>query len=198
MRNKIVAVTGGIGAGKSLVMSMIGKLGYPVIGLDGIYGELLKDEVFLRSVCDCVGVPPIVSDGVLALDRKSVSGKVFTDSQLLKRLNDLTHPAILNEMKRRAKTFDKTVFCEVPLLYECSLEGQFDYVVVIIRDVRERVTSVSLRDGKDEKEVLSVLKNQFDYSNLRTNEHTIVIENNCTEFELESKIRSAISEIEGD
>ena len=56
MSNLVVAVTGGIGSGKSTVVNLIKDLGYTVFSADAIYKELLGDSEFFNGVLDSVGV----------------------------------------------------------------------------------------------------------------------------------------------
>ena len=60
MKNIKIAVTGGIGSGKSTVLKMIGDLGYPVVSCDKVYADLLLDEGFVRLVSDEMGVLPLI------------------------------------------------------------------------------------------------------------------------------------------
>ncbi len=199
MRNNVfAAITGGIGSGKSEVLSHIGQLGYKIINLDEVYADLLQNTEFLNEVCAITGtMPKEETDGRMTLNRKEVSEKVFSDPDLLKRLNEYTHPIIMREAKKTAEKCGGVVFCEVPLLYESGLENLFDYVLVITREKKERVRSVSSRSGLTEEEVEKRIKNQFDYANLVVDEHTIVIENNGNLNDLYGKVELAIKKIIG-
>ena len=83
MKNIKIAVTGGIGSGKSTVLKMISDLGYPVVSCDKVYADLLLDEGFVRLISDEMGVLPLIFGGRLTLDRKSVAkiGRVFGGSR---------------------------------------------------------------------------------------------------------------------
>ena len=97
MKNIKIAVTGGIGSGKSTVLKMISDLGYPVVSCDKVYADLLLDEAFVRLVSDEMGVLPLFSSGRLILDRKSIAKIVFNDELMLKKLNRVTHNAIFQK-----------------------------------------------------------------------------------------------------
>ncbi len=196
--NLFIAITGGIGSGKSKVLRYIQSLNYKVIDLDEVYAKLLDDTQFLSGICDITGVPPILrNDGSLELNRREVSEKVFNEPETLRLLNEYTHPKIIQEAKSEALAAGGTVFCEVPLLYESHLENLFDYVIVIMRSESERIRAVEKRSGLTAAEIEKRIKNQFDYANLTLNEHTIVIENDGDVSELYAKVEFEIKKIIG-
>lgn len=177
MSKKFVAVTGGIGSGKSTLLGLFKAAGYPTFSADEIYSELLKNDDFVLLVSLSVGVEPLKTDNVIKLDREKIAEKVFSDGDLLKKLNEVTHGAIMTEMQNRAKREDKAVFCEVPLLFEGSYEKLFDLVIVVKRSDENRIKAVEIRDGKTKEKVQKIIKNQFDYSKIIEDGHTIIVEN---------------------
>lgn len=196
LNNLTVAVTGGIGSGKSQAIAEIKKLGHTVYSLDAIYADLLKEWDFLDKVCKIAGVPPIKDEkGDYTLDRKGAARAVYGDAEKLKKLNEFTHPAIMREFYKRAQSAAGVVFCEVPLLYESGLSHEFDYIFVIRRPLEERIVSAMARDEKTREAVISAIKNQFDYTKLVPDEHTIVIENDGTIDALGARIGEEIQKI---
>lgn len=177
MIKKFIAVTGGIGSGKSTLLGLFKAAGYPIFSADVIYAELLRNEQFVYLVSLSVGVEPIKTENGLKLDRKKIAEKVFSDGNLLKNLNEVTHGAIMTEMQNRAKREDKTVFCEVPLLFEGGYEKLFDLIIVVRRSDEDRIKAVEIRDGKTKEKVKKIIENQFDYSKIIEDEHTIIVEN---------------------
>ncbi|MBQ7372955.1 MAG: dephospho-CoA kinase [Clostridia bacterium] len=193
--NKVIAITGGIGSGKSFALKIIKKLGYKSFSADLTYKQLLKSKRFVIAVSNLLNVEPITVDGKLCLDKNAVSATVFSDKTKLKTLNDFTHPKIMEKMLSQAKKYDGLVFCEVPLLYEGGFENLFDAVFVIMRKDEERFSSASKRDGKTIEQIKSVALNQFNYTNLQENKHTFIIENDQDEKALTEKIKDAINKI---
>lgn len=158
-RNNLkIAITGGIGSGKSTVASVISELGYPVISCDNVYGQLLESEMFIKSLEKEFG--EIIHCG--KLDRKKLADIVFSDEKKLQRLNDITHPLIMEEVFR-LMSGNKVAFCEVPLLFESGYEKYFDKIIVVFRNRSERIKSVVNRDNISESAVLSRIYSQFDY-----------------------------------
>ena len=83
---KYVAITGGIGSGKTLALGIIKKAGYKVFSADEVYRDMLRDADFVKKVCSETGVPPIYEGDRLAIDRKAISALVFSDGEFLKKL----------------------------------------------------------------------------------------------------------------
>ncbi len=192
---KLIAITGGIGSGKSLLTDYFASLGYAVLSADEIYSDLLKDEYFVKGICDAVGVCAVLVNGRYTLDRKTVAEKVFGNPAERKKLDDFTHEAIMREMFSRANDCSGVVFCEVPLLFEGGYDKYFDCVIVVFRNENERISSVVSRDNKSEELVKEIIKNQYDYSKLAENGHTIFVENNGTPRFLYEKANEIIEKI---
>ena len=144
-----IAVTGGIGSGKSTVCNLIAKLGYPVYSCDEIYAELFVSGAFLKEIIAEFGDK--VADGKGRIDRKKLAAEVFSDDSKLERLNAITHPAIFSEMFRRAEERKGLVFFEVPVLFEGGYQKLFDEIIVVMRDMADRVECIKKRDGRSEE-----------------------------------------------
>ncbi len=157
--NVKIAVTGGIGSGKSSVCKIIKESGFPVISCDEVYSELLKSADFLAVLHNEFG-NVLKEDG--ALDRKKLAEIVFNDSTKRERLDKITHPVIMDEVLRRANSH-KLCFCEVPLLFENGFESLFDNVIVVLRPKEERVSAVQKRDGCSSENVDLRIKSQINY-----------------------------------
>ena len=65
-----VAITGGIGSGKSTAAAILGEFGYKCVSADKIYHELLSDENFVEKISEHMGIEPIFCDGKKFLDKK--------------------------------------------------------------------------------------------------------------------------------
>lgn len=173
-QNKIIAVTGGIGSGKSTVVGLLNQRGYAVLSCDEIYTELLKDGKFLSGLKALFG-DDIVKDG--RLDRKKLSALVFSDEAALKKLDGYTHPEIYKELLNRARRAEGTCFCEVPLLFEDGAQALFDGVIVVLRDRDKRLEGVKLRDGCSESQADSRIKSQFNYDNFNFEQYYVIHNN---------------------
>lgn len=170
-----IAVTGGIGSGKSVALAIIEKLGYKTVSFDEIYSDLLNDEKFVMEICEKFSVMPLLSDnGKKILDRKALSEIVFKDKNALKKLNDFTHGRIFEKAFSLYRN-EKIVFYEVPLLFEGNYQGRFDKVFVIMRDKEERIKSAAMRDDCPPDKIIQKINSQINYDNSDFSLHTIIV-----------------------
>jgi dephospho-CoA kinase len=160
-----VAITGGIGAGKTEALQAFARLGAATVSSDEIVHHLLRsDEAVKRAIVERLG------DGVLdekgEIDRARVAERVFADRDQLAWLEALLHPLVSREYLTWREQLGKldhppdVAVTEVPLLFEAGSQDNFDAVVVITapEDVRRRRTKVPLdeRSGRlidDEEKV---------------------------------------------
>ena len=158
MPNKI-AITGGIGSGKSAVCRILKERGYPVFSCDEINRTLLSEKSYLDGLCALF--PACVKDG--KLNKAALSALVFSDKEALKTLNAYAHPRISERLRRDMEGAEKTCFAEVPLLFESGMTKQFDCAIVILRNKEERIRAVVTHDGLTAEQAEARMKQQFDY-----------------------------------
>jgi dephospho-CoA kinase len=140
-----VAVTGGIGAGKSEALGAFARHGAAVVSSDEIVHELLRaDEEVQAAVRERFGESVFDSDG--AIDRARVAEVVFGDEGELAWLEELLHPRVVagylrwREELARLPDPPAVSVTEVPLLYEVGGDARFDAVVVITASPDVRVS----------------------------------------------------------
>ena len=130
-----VAITGGIGAGKSEALRSFARHGAAVVSSDEIVHELLLHDEVKAAVVERLGQEVLAADG--SLDRAAMAAIVFHDPEALAGLEALLHPLVSAEYLRwreqLAELPDAPRVCatEVPLLYEVGSDAHFDKVVVI-------------------------------------------------------------------
>jgi dephospho-CoA kinase len=139
-----VAVTGGIGAGKSMALECFRRHGAATVSSDEIVHHLLAtDPEVKRSLVERFDDEILGDDG--APDRERIARRVFRDPDALDFLEKLLHPLVSREYmtwrEQLAKLPKPPRVCvtEVPLLYEVGADSRFDKVVVITapRKLRE-------------------------------------------------------------
>ena len=170
--NVKIAVTGGIGSGKSTVCKIIKESGFPVYSCDAVYSELLNGNELLARIAEEFGSRILNADG--SLNRRALSEVVFGDEKLLQKLNNLTHSEIFKAMFSQAESDSGLVFFEVPLLFEGWYQNLFDQVIVVLRDKNSRINSVIKRDGLTEQEIENRIKKQFDYVNASFEQYYVI------------------------
>lgn len=189
-KSKKIAITGGIGSGKSAVVDILRRNGYPVFSCDEIYSKIAQSEGYLCQLAQLF--PDCVTSG--KLDRKALSDKVFSDGNALNTLNNLAHPLIMQELFSRMQAHSLS-FAEVPLLFEGGLEGFFDEVIVVMRDQNARIEAVRARDGLEKERIQARMQSQFDYSTL-SREKFLVIDNDAGLSALEEQTLKIIRYLE--
>jgi dephospho-CoA kinase len=150
-----VAITGGIGAGKSEALYAFQKAGAATVSSDEMVHHLLRTDPEVReAIVGELGADVLDDDGVI--DRGRVAEKVFGDRAKLDFLERLLHPRVAAEYLRWREQLaqlpnpPQITVTEVPLLYETGGDERFDRVVVItapakLREQRRRVR----RDDRD-------------------------------------------------
>lgn len=162
MGTKKIAITGGIGSGKSTVLQYLKEKGYFVFSCDEIYKDLSDTVEFIEKLKELF--PVAIVDG--KLERKKLSNIVFNDKEKLLKLNKLTHPLIMKKLlDEMEKTSSGIVFAEVPLLFEENYQTKFDCVIVVRRELNDRIEAIKSRDRGSEEEILQRIHAQFDYDN---------------------------------
>lgn len=147
---KKIAITGGIGSGKSCVLKIIQRLGNATFSCDEIYKDVITQSEYIQKVAE--KFPLVVENG--NINRKKLGKIVFSDSKARKQLNDIAHPLIMfNLCKNMESVNTPFVFAEVPLLFEGGYERLFDGIIVVQRGEEDRIKSVCLRDALTEDEV---------------------------------------------
>lgn len=194
-QNKLkIAVTGGIGSGKSTVCDIIRQSGYPVYSCDEIYTELFNGGFFTDEIVKAFGDGALNSEG--KVDKKKLSAIVFADEKKLQKLNGITHPKIFEKMFYEAENSVAADVCffEVPVLFECGYQKLFDKVIVVLRREEERIKAVMQRDNLPREKVLYRLNSQYNYK-INDFEEYYVIHNDGNLTDLTVKVRDLLSKI---
>ncbi len=163
---KTIAITGGIGSGKSTVSKILKDKGFSVFSCDEIYGELLHDEKYKQKIASVF--PTALKNG--EIDRGVLGDLIFNNPKMRKSLNEITHPLIMNILFENIQNIkDGFVFAEVPLLFEGKYAEKFDKVIVVFREMQERIKAIKSRNGLNEKEIVARISAQFDYDSALQN-----------------------------
>ena len=174
MKNKVIALTGGIGSGKSTVLSILENARYRTLSSDKIVAELYQKRsvkkilkrLFPSAVCGFIN---------LKIDRKKISEIVFNNSDMHKKLTDAITPLVLKEILSRTKNSVQPVFVEVPLLFECGYEKYFDAVIVVTRPLADRIQSVKNRSSLTEEQIMARINKQTDYQTKDLKDYQVIV-----------------------
>ena len=154
-----VALYGGAGSGKSAAAELFADLGTPIIDADVIARELvLPGSPQLQQIVAVFG-PKIVKNN--QLDRTALRRIIFSDKRARMQLNDIMHPNIRMELKRRMAAIEAP-YCVVviPLLLEAQMMNLVDCVVVVDCPRQTQIERIIVRDGLSVKEATQIVSVQ--------------------------------------
>ncbi|QWL30129.1 dephospho-CoA kinase [Rathayibacter toxicus] len=152
----LVALTGGIAAGKSTVARRLAEHGAVVIDADRLAREVVEPGApALVALVERFGVSILRGDG--SLDRAALGALIFADASAREEVNLIIHPAVAHSSRRlfeAAREADPraVVIYDVPLLAESREVGEFDEVVVVHAPARERVARLMALRGMSEEQ----------------------------------------------
>ena len=157
-----IAITGNIAAGKSAAENFLSEQGYTVTDTDEITHFLLKKSSVKEKIYLCFKGYDIFNENG-EIDRKKLGKIVFNNSGLLKQLEKIVHPAVIEEIN---KFFDRNknkelVFVSVPLLYETNMTYLFDKVIIICADDEIRKKRLTEKRGFSLDEAESRMNSQM-------------------------------------
>ncbi len=154
-----VAVTGPFASGKSTFVSLLGELGAETASADEIvHGLLTEDEETIARVAERFGEDVLEERGI---DRRALGRKVFGDGEALQDLEDILHPLVRRETDRRIEASGADLFvAEIPLLFEGSRSGDFDYTVAVVVP-EERRRAWAAQRGVDEAALRAIEQRQL-------------------------------------
>ncbi len=156
----VVAITGGIGSGKTTIANQFAELGIDVVDADVIAREVVEPGApALAAIAAHFGPDVIAADG--QLDRRGLRERVFSDPDAKVWLNALLHPLIRQEMLRRCAAA-RSPYCllVVPLLVENKLTGLANRVLVIDVDEATQIERTCRRDGVSREQAQAILAAQ--------------------------------------
>jgi dephospho-CoA kinase len=158
----LVALTGGIGSGKSAVARRLAALGAVIIDADAIVHELqAAGAPLLERLAERFGEQIIRADG--SLDRAGLATIAFHDDRALADLEAIVHPAVRAEIARcidAERDSDRVVVLDTPLLKVAS-DHDFAAVVVVDVPIEIAVQRLVQQRGMDEADVRARIAKQL-------------------------------------
>jgi len=192
----VVGLTGGIGAGKSTVSSLLAAHGAVIVDADAIAREVVEPGgPAYQGVVDRFGQSVVLPDG--SLNRPALAEIVFSDADALKDLNSVVHPAVgavIAERLAEESSTDHVVVLDVPLLVE---SGRGDMAGIIVVDCPpEEALRRAVARGLPEDDVRRLMANQVSRED-RLAKADFVVDNSGSESALAGEVDRAWQWIEG-
>lgn len=157
---RLIAITGGIGSGKSIISDILRAMGHKVYDCDTRAKALMDtDESIKNDLIDLISIDAVRNDRTI--DRKRLSEIVFNDPDALSRLNSIVHKAVRADLRRwRDTSSDKTVWVETAILYASRLDREVDEVWEVTAPTELRVQRVMKRNSMSREQVLARISSQ--------------------------------------
>ena len=171
---KLVAISGGIGSGKSVVSHLLTLLGYSVYDCDSRAKLLMnRSEDVKRELREAFGDDVITPQGMV--NRDVLSKIIFGNAEALKTVNSIVHPRVVAEiMSLAGKCNDEYFFFETALPQESGLDKLADAVWLVTAPLETRIERVIKRSGLTREQVMARIASQ-DYSNIKNNRVEYII-----------------------
>jgi dephospho-CoA kinase len=155
-----LGVTGGIGSGKTSVCRVFCVLGIPVFFADSVANEIMNSDHNIMREINRIAGNDLYAGGTL--DRRQLASIIFSDQNLLKKVNSLVHPVVLNNFIRWAEVQTTPyVIMEAAILFESGASEVVDRVATVIAPVEERIARVTQRNTLTREQVIERINNQM-------------------------------------
>ncbi len=158
----IVLVVGGIGVGKSAVMSILEELGAKTIYADKLNRKLLEDKDYLELLSKTF--EGVVVDG--KIDKVKLRNLIVSNDHARDKLNSLAHPRIFSMIERET-SLNGLYFVEIPLFSKCLNAIKYDKICVVTAPKEVRVKRVMKRDGVTFNDAMNII-------NIQAQEDTLI------------------------
>ena len=157
---KRIGITGGIGAGKSLVAEIIKAMGYPVYNSDERAKELTESNPKIKEgLIHLFGEEIYQND---TLNKFALAQAIFSDESLREKVNALIHPIVREDFNLWALAQNNSlVFNESAILFETGSFKNFDAIILVYAPTELRIKRIMKRDNCSENEVLKRMNSQF-------------------------------------
>ena len=184
---KIIGLTGGIGSGKSTVLELFKILGVKTYSADESAKKLVNTDPNLINLIKSSFGNNIYDKGLL--NTRKLSKIVFEDTEKLKLLNSIVHPAVARDFKLFLNSINEDyIVKEAAIIFETKSENNYDKIIFIQSPIEIRIERVIMRDNISREEVMKRINNQLD-ENLIINKCDYVIANKNIK-DLEAKVLS--------
>ncbi len=194
---KTVAITGGIGSGKSTLSEYLKKRGCLVHDSDSVVSEIYKKpKKPLINFIIKNQLKPALKNG--KIDKKTIAEIIFKNKSTKKKLENFIHKIVRSEreifIKKNINTNKKALFIDIPLLLESGLEKKFDLVVCVISTKKNRMDRV-LKKKTFSKKILKKIIDHQTTDKERKKKSDIIIVNNKTKKDFILSIEKALIDL---
>ena len=194
---QIIAITGGIGSGKSTFCSKLKERGFKIHSSDEQVAKIYKNPdkkfvTYLRSI----GLSMSISKK--NINKKTISKIIFENKQIRKKLElyifKIVRKKRSNFIKQEKEKKTRLIFIDIPLLFENNLENQFHKVISIIASKQERLKRLKKTRKMSETQFKNIIRSQTS-DIIRKKKSDYVVYNNSTLKDYKTKINKLINKL---
>ena len=194
---KTIAITGGIGSGKSTFCSKLKEKGFKIHSSDEQVAKIYKNPdkkfvTYLRTI----GLSKSISKK--NINKKIISKIIFENKQIRKKLELYIFKIVRKKrsdfVKQEKEKKTRLIFIDIPLLFENNLEKQFQKVISIIASKQVRLKRLKKTRKMTETQFKNIIKSQTS-DVIRKNKSDYVIYNNSTLKDYKTKINKLINKL---
>jgi len=155
-----VGLTGGIGSGKTLVGNIFSTFGIPVFCADEKAKELYDtNEIVRTELIKLLGSDIYIEN---KLQRKRMAQKIFSNPELLQKVNNLVHPILCEQfLQFSAQQQSPYVLLEAAILFESKLDKQMQKIITVTASETTRLKRVAQRDKTSEEAIRERMRHQW-------------------------------------
>ncbi len=195
--SKIIGLTGQTGSGKGAVSSILSEMDAQVIDCDLIAHRVTeKGSETLEKLVSAFTSDILKDDG--SLDRSALASRAFADPQSVRLLNSITHPAIIEHIRRDIAALKSDgadcIVLDAPTLIESGAADMCDVIIAVVADEDIRLNRIMQRDGIDisaaRRRMLAQPKPEF-----YTDNSDYTIYNNGDLISLKNQVMSVFNDI---
>ena len=194
---KVLGVTGNIGAGKSYICNLLGKMGLPYYNSDNRSKQIVNtDKEVQKKLVALLGVKVYNEEGYF--DRDYVSKVVLGDSSILNKIEDILKQPILDDLEMfKAQHTDKHAVClESAILLSTDFKLHVDAILLVTADMETKVKRIKERDPfRTDKEIDFLFQNQWAEEDMLKVCQYSITNVNKTESELKIELTEILKDL---
>ncbi|MDC0477936.1 dephospho-CoA kinase [Flavobacteriaceae bacterium] len=155
-----VAITGGIGSGKSFISNKFAELGVPIYNSDVRANIIINSNITVKELLIKNFGDDSFTDG--ELNKKLISKIIFNNKSKLDLINSIVHPFVYQDYKSwlLIQNTSYTIY-ESAIIYENNSMHKFDKIIGVISDNKLKISRL-LKRGMNMKSITNIMKNQTD------------------------------------
>ena len=171
-----VAITGGIGSGKSYVCRLLERRGFPVYDCDKAAKRLMSSSVEIQSSLKAVVGEGVILDG--AINKAMLAAFLLENDENTRKINNIVHPAVAEDFIRSGYAW-----MECAILFSSGFDKLVDKVICITAPIEVRLERIINRDGISKHKALEWIDKQMPQENVMALSDFVIINDGITNLD---------------